>query len=70
MEYMKKIVHKKIRPFLFLQLILIGYRAKYNRIDGVKVSALALSATYGEFENRSCQAKDNTIGICCFSAKH
>jgi len=70
MESMEKIVHKTIRPFLFLQLILIGYREKYNRIDGVKVSVLALSATDGEFESLSCQTKDNKIGICCFSAKH
>jgi hypothetical protein len=34
------------------------------------VSMLFSSQVDNEFEIRSCQNKDNTIGICCFSAKH
>jgi hypothetical protein len=34
------------------------------------VSVLALSVVGRWFEPRSGQAKDYTIGICCFSAKH
>ena len=34
------------------------------------VSVLASSAVDREFEPRSSQTKDYTIGICCFSAKH
>ena len=34
------------------------------------VSVLASSAVDRGFEPRSGQAKDNKIGICCFSAKH
>ena len=40
-----------------------------NRIDGVMVSVLALSAVDRGFEPRSGQTKDYKIGICCFSAK-
>ena len=42
----------------------------YNRIDGVMVSILALSAIVYGFEPRSGQTKDYKIGIYCFSAKH
>jgi hypothetical protein len=41
-----------------------------NRIDGVMVSELTLSAVDRRFEPRSGQTKDNKIGICCFSTKH
>jgi hypothetical protein len=34
------------------------------------VSVLASSAVDHEFESRSGQTKDYTIGICYFSAKH
>ena len=34
------------------------------------VSVLFSSAVDRGFEARSGQTKDNTIGICCFSAKH
>ena len=34
------------------------------------VSVLASSAVDHEFESRSGQTKDYTIGICCFSTKH
>ena len=34
------------------------------------VSVLASSAIYCGFEPRSGQTKEQTIGICCFSAKH
>ena len=40
-----------------------------NRIGDVMVSVLASSAVDCGFELRSGQAKDYTIGICCFSAK-
>ena len=43
---------------------------KVNRISGVMVSVLALSAVDCGFESRSGQSKDYKIGICCFSAKH
>ena len=41
-----------------------------DRIGGVMVSVLASSATESGFEPQSCQTKDYTIGICCYSAKH
>ena len=41
-----------------------------NRIDGVMVSVLALSAVDRRLEPRSGQTKYYTIGICYFSAKH
>ena len=41
-----------------------------NRNSGVMVSVLASSAVDRGFEKRSCQTKDYTIGICCFSVKH
>ena len=41
-----------------------------NRIGGVMVSVLASSAVDRGFESRSGQAKDYTIGFCCFSTKH
>ena len=34
------------------------------------VSVLASSGEDRGFEPRSCQTKDYTIGICCFSARH
>ena len=40
-----------------------------NHISGVMVSVLVWSAVDAEFEPRSGQTKDYTIGICCFSAK-
>jgi hypothetical protein len=40
------------------------------RIGGVIVGMLGSSAVDSEFEPRSGHTKDNTIGICCFSAKH
>ena len=42
----------------------------YNRISGVMVSVLALSAVDRGFEPRSGPIKDNQIGSCCFSTKH
>jgi hypothetical protein len=41
-----------------------------KHIGGVKISVLASSTVDCVFEPRSSQTKDNTIGICCFSAKH
>ena len=41
-----------------------------NRIGGVMVSVLTYSAVDHWFEPRSGQAKNDKIGICCFSAKH
>jgi hypothetical protein len=43
---------------------------KENRIDGVMVSVLALSAVDRGFEPRPDQTKDYKIDICCFSSKH
>jgi len=40
-----------------------------NRMGGVMVSLLALSAIDHGLELRSCQAKDYKIGNCCFPAK-
>jgi hypothetical protein len=34
------------------------------------VSMITSSAINCEFDSRSDQTKDYTIGICCFSAKH
>ena len=34
------------------------------------VSGVASSVVDRWFESRSCQTKDDNIGICCFSAKH
>ena len=41
-----------------------------NRISGVMVSMLALSAVDREFKPRAGQTKDYKIGICCFFTKH
>ena len=41
-----------------------------NRIGSVMVSVLASSAIICGCELRSCQTKEYTIGICCFSAKN
>jgi hypothetical protein len=41
-----------------------------NRISGVMISLLSLSAVDRGFEPRSGQTKDNKIDICCFSAKY
>ena len=41
-----------------------------HHIGGVMVSLLASSAVDRGFEPRSGQAKDYTIGIYCYSAKH
>ena len=49
------------------------YHCKYlirNHISGVMVSVLAASEVDRGIDPRSGQAKDYTIGICCFSAKH
>jgi hypothetical protein len=43
---------------------------KESRIGGVMVSVLTYSAVDHWFEPRSGQAKNDKIGICCFSAKH
>ena len=40
-----------------------------NRICGIIVRVLALSAVDRGIEPRSCQTMDYIIGICCFSAK-
>ena len=34
------------------------------------ISVLASSAVDRGFEPRSCQTKDNKIGICCFSGRN
>ena len=39
-------------------------------VCGVMVSVLASSAVDRGFEPRSGQAKDDKIGICCFSVDH
>jgi hypothetical protein len=49
---------------------LFNDRNAHNRISGVMVSLLALSALDSGFEPQSGQTKDYKIGICCFSAKH
>ena len=41
-----------------------------NRIGGVMVSVLSLSAVDRGFEPRSGKTKEYKIGICCISAKH
>jgi hypothetical protein len=41
-----------------------------NRIGGVMVSVLTLSAVDRGFKPLSGQTKDYEIGMCCFSAKH
>ena len=41
-----------------------------NRIGGVMVNVLVLSAVDREFESRLDQTKHCKIGICSFSAKH
>ena len=41
-----------------------------NRIGSVMVSVLASSAIICGCELRSCQTKEYTIGICCFSTKN
>ena len=41
-----------------------------NRIGSVMVSVLASSAIDCGYELRSCQTKEYTIGMCCFSAKN
>ena len=41
-----------------------------NRIGGVMVSMLAMSAVDRGFEPRSGQAKNYQIGVCFFSAMH
>ena len=39
-------------------------------IGDVKISVLPSSTVDCVFEPRSCQTKDNTVGIDCFSAKN
>jgi hypothetical protein len=56
---------KDSKKFWLNKLIKIG-----NRISSVMVSVLASSAIYCGYETRSCQTKEYTIGICCFSAKN
>ena len=41
-----------------------------NRIGGVMVRVIVLSAEDRGFNPWSGQTKDYKIGICCFSAKH
>ena len=41
-----------------------------NRIGSVMVSMLASSVADGAFEPKLGQAKEHTIGSCCFSARH
>ena len=41
-----------------------------NSIGNVMVNLLASSAVDREFEPRSCQTKDNKIGIYCLFTKH
>jgi hypothetical protein len=50
--------------------VCVKYHHKYNRIGGIEVSVLALSAVDRGIEPWSDQSKDYEIGICCFSAKH
>jgi hypothetical protein len=42
----------------------------YNHITVVMVTVLAPGAVDRGLEPRSCQTKDNKIGMCCFSAKY
>jgi hypothetical protein len=42
----------------------------WNHIDGVVVSVIARIPVDREFEPRQGQTKDDTIGICCFSAEY
>ena len=51
-------------------LLFITISLLQNRIGGVMVSVLALSAVDCGFQPRSGQTKDYQIGICCFTAKH
>jgi hypothetical protein len=41
-----------------------------DRMRGVVIYVLSLTAVDIEFESRSSQTKDYNIVICCFSAKH
>ena len=56
-------------PILAYNTCIILYSI-INRIGGIMVSMLALSAVNCGFEPRSGQTKDYKIGICFFSAKH
>jgi hypothetical protein len=56
-------------PILAYNTCIILYSI-INRIGGIMVSMLALSAVNRGFEPRSGQTKDYKIGICFFSAKH
>jgi hypothetical protein len=63
------------KPQLNIYILFVLYRWKNNRNDvdrigGVMVSLLAISAVDRGFESRLGQTKDYKIGICCFSAKH
>jgi uncharacterized protein YaeQ len=51
------------------RLLSPSYR-KSNHIGEVMVSVLASSEVDRGLELRSGQTKDNSIGSCCFSAKH
>ena len=46
----------------------IFYHIPHRWCEMVRV--LASSVVDRGFDPRSCQTKDYTIGICCFSAKH
>ena len=51
-------------------LIVSQFHSNYDHISGVMISMLTTSVVCRGFESRSGQTKDNTIGICYFSAKH
>ena len=51
---------------MFIFLVPITFAGIY----GVMNSMFASNVVDRVFETRSGQTKDNTVGICCFSAKH
>jgi hypothetical protein len=51
---------------MFIFLVPITFAGIY----GVMISMFASNVVDRVFETRSGQTKDNTVGMCCFSAKH
>ena len=51
---------------MFIFLVPITFAGIY----GVMISMFASNVVDRVFETRSGPTKDNTVGICCFSAKH
>jgi hypothetical protein len=64
---LQTILQKYVNPYI---LLCCNVQLVCNRIGVVMVSVLASSAVDRGFEPRSCQTKDCTVGMCCFSVKH